>query len=209
MKLNKLFSVQKEYNDQVKKEHSLQNQNLLSQEILALQVKVGQSANEWRGFKFWSEDRAPRTEYICKVCEGSEEISRETAIGHPEDGYDVFEVDVNCPLCEDVEKDKNPLLEEYVDCLSFILSIGLYDPRYKRADITPRKMDSVLDQFIYIGNKIGDFACYRTRGNYQQLINYFLGLGRMLQFTDDQIEEAYLCKFDTKNHKSNAELKNI
>ncbi|GGJ48655.1 dUTP diphosphatase [Virgibacillus salexigens] len=165
MNLNKLFEIQKELDTKIVNEHNLQDQDLLPKKILALQVELGELANEWRGFKFWSKDQEPRNFWTPRLPEAD-----------------------------------SPLLEEYVDCLHFILSIGLHDQRFTRLKVTQRKMDSVVDQFLYLGNKVSDFACFRTRGNFQQIINYFFGLGELLGFTREQIEHAYLDK-NKVNHE--------
>src|SRR5690625_3584703 len=113
MNLEKLFEIQAELDKRIVEKHGLQNEDLLDKKILALQVELGELANEWRGFKFWSEDQEPN---ICDLPKGT----------------------CTCRDCEMYYCDKvhestveaknlyvNPLLEEYVDCLHFILSIGL------------------------------------------------------------------------------------
>src|SRR5690625_3278853 len=89
MNLAKLFEAQKELDERIVAEKGLEGQDLLDKKILALLVELGELAQNWRGFKFWSNDQEPRTE-----------------------------------LWDDRLRFHNPLLEEYVDCLHFILSIG-------------------------------------------------------------------------------------
>lgn len=200
MNLDKLMTIQADLDKHIEVKKGLQGQDLLDKKILALQVELGELANEWRGFKFWSNDQDPRTEYICGTCEGSEEISVETAVGSAEMGYDVYEVDVNCPVCEDVDDEKNPLLEEYVDCLHFILSIGLELKVDKEnldyeieGNINTHKYDNLTVQFIWLGNTISNIFPYGER-DYIMLLCEFISLGEMLGFTTEQIEQAYLDK---------------
>src|SRR5699024_1796882 len=118
MNLSKLFSIQEQLDKRIVEEHVLQGQDLLAEKILALQVELGELANEWRWFKFWSADKEPRTEVstgICLHCSGTGNEFYDDETMEWED----------CPYCEDGEIVKNPLLEEYVDCFHFILSIGL------------------------------------------------------------------------------------
>src|SRR5699024_523818 len=103
--LQKLSKIQKQLDYRIVKEHGLEGQDLLDKKILALQVELGELAQNWRGFKFWSEDQEPRTEFVCSLCEGSEEISVDKAFGSAEMGYDVCEIYVNCPVCEYVDYD--------------------------------------------------------------------------------------------------------
>src|SRR5690625_2546043 len=111
MNLSKLFKIQKQLDERIVKEKGLEGQDLLDKKILALQVELGELAQNWRGFKYWSNDQDPRIkdykQMRCKWCNGS-----------GDDGTGV------CPDCRssgDVYKEYNPLLEEYVDCLHFIL----------------------------------------------------------------------------------------
>src|SRR5579875_595315 len=111
MNLTKLFEIQRALDDRIVKEKGLAGKDLVPMKLLALQVELGELANEWRGFKFWSEDQEPRlSNPNCDLCEGSGVYEKVT------DMPDYPEV-LTC-VCA------SPLLEEYVDCLHFILSIG-------------------------------------------------------------------------------------
>lgn len=57
MNLTKLFETQKQLDDRIIEKHGLQDMDRLPYLVLALQVELGECANEWRGFKYWSEDR--------------------------------------------------------------------------------------------------------------------------------------------------------
>src|SRR5690606_1696390 len=107
MNLKHLFELQAKLDERIYAEHPVQEgENRLAKKILALQVELGELANCWRGFKYWSNDQEPRTKAIdfALWVKNGREVDEE---GKP----------TNCF--------KNPLLEEYVDCLHFILSIGL------------------------------------------------------------------------------------
>lgn len=60
MNLEKMFEMQKELDNRIIKEKGLEGRDLLPGLILALQVELAECANEWRGFKFWSNDQQPR-----------------------------------------------------------------------------------------------------------------------------------------------------
>lgn len=62
MNLTKLFEMQRELDERIIEQHGLQGEDLLPKKILALQVELGELAQEWRGFKFWSKDQQPRYE---------------------------------------------------------------------------------------------------------------------------------------------------
>lgn len=168
--LTELFEVQRKLDAEIEQKHPVQpGEDRLAKRILALQVELGECANEWRGFKFWSTDQEPRTE------------TRESIVGTDETGspYDSYEI-------------KNPLLEEYVDCLHFILSIGL-EIGESYFYIEPQMMTEkdITSQFSATLNyayllKEDDFC--------SELFTSFYQLGEMLGFTWQQIETAYMSK---------------
>ncbi|WP_121605535.1 dUTP diphosphatase [Virgibacillus sp. Bac332] len=181
MNLNKLFPIQKELDTRIEREKGLEGQDLLDKKILALQVELGELANEWRGFKFWSKDQEPRNNVPFNV-------------------YGLFEGQEE----PDIEY-KNLLLEEYVDCLHFILSIGLekeFENRVILDSVTDQE-SNINHQFNVLFDKVGDFYSYETIGNYVAIVALFLGLGEMLGFTWEQIEQAYLDK-NKVNHERQA-----
>jgi len=199
MNLSKLFKIQKQLDERIVKEKGLEGQDLLDKKILALQVELGELAQNWRGFKFWSEDQESRIkdykQIKCKWCNGS-----------GDDGTGV------CPDCKssgDVYKEYNPLLEEYVDCLHFILSIGL-ELDYQNVD--PYAMNTskdIVTEFnllfanvssIWLSSTTVTGIKHHIKEDYRKALSIFLALGELLGFTWEQIEQAYLKK-NKVNHK--------
>lgn len=191
MNLKNLFETQAALDEHIMQEHpELRWQDNLDWKLLALQVELGECANEWRGFKKWSKDQEPRTAFE-GICE--------------------------CPHCDGFcsnndDQPRNYVLEEYVDCLHFILTIGL------EIGCTPATCDETLtvpnsditNQFIYLmeepfkikqnlrfkdmhKNK-STLALNTAFSNYHRMLGIFKGLGEMLGFTWDQVEEAYYAK---------------
>src|SRR5699024_2680440 len=126
MNLQPLFETQKKLDKRIIKEKGLEGVDLLDKKILALQVELGELANEHRGFTFWSENQRPNVErwVECKKCDGTGDLNYEIVEGDAE-GTGGHEY-VDCDECDSsgTSHMTNPLLEEYVDCLHFILSIG-------------------------------------------------------------------------------------
>lgn len=199
MNWERLFKAQAELDKHIEQEKGLQGQDLLDKKILALQVELGELANEWRGFKFWKVDPQPRTkvEHLCPTCDAT--------------GYDRvgnhFDRDVPCMDCNGKGKlgESNPLLEEYVDCLHFILSIG-NDLEVYIVELNKHKEDNIISQFIEL-----NYQTYRVmqkngwlklqgRSEFSLLVDVFMGLGEMLGFTEQHIEDAYYAKNEI-NHK--------
>jgi dimeric dUTPase (all-alpha-NTP-PPase superfamily) len=139
--------------------------------ILALLVELGECANEHRGFKFWSQNQQPRTKQA------------------------------RAPYMDiDDAEFYNPLLEEYVDGLHFILELGieLRAEEYKINSLKTYK--DVVEQFQDIYIQIGFFTHeYRTgreciKQTYKTIFGLYLGLGEMFGFTWEEVEQAYFTK---------------
>lgn len=178
MKLNELFNMQKALDDHIKKEKGLEGQDLLDKKILALQVELGELAQNWRGFKFWSEDQRARgeDEYLeyRPIDQGGSHWVR-----------------------------KNPLLEEYVDCLHFILSIGKDLNMADDVIINFRGFKGLKSSNIV--RQINEIFYFVSRiqidkDDYYDAAMEFLDLGEMLGFTWEQIEQAYISKNEI-NHQ--------
>lgn len=172
MNLNKLFEIQAGLDYHIVKEKGLEGQGLLDKKILALQVELGELANEQRTWKFWSHDQRPRgqgtyLEYRPVDQGGNHWVT------------------------------KNPLLEEYVDCLHFILSIGL-DKKYTTGitvDLEEmRYEDTITKQFSEVFYYITELGSMQGYEEYLDLVESFAVLGDCLGFTWEQIEQAYLAK---------------
>ena len=195
MNLTKLFETQKALDERIVKEKGREGQDLFPEKILALLTELGELSNEWRGFKFWSEDREPRTERKvgCHVCRG--------------EGYFMMSVDnddeENCEYCAGtgLQEDSNPLLEEYVDCLHFILSIGL-ESRFEHLDFEAARNEylshridfkevSITRQFNNVFHFIVKFEEESLSDEFVSVVLSFIVLGEALGFTWNQIETAY------------------
>jgi dimeric dUTPase (all-alpha-NTP-PPase superfamily) len=168
MNLEKFFQTQKILRDRI----GYNEPDRYNKLILALLVELGECANEWRGFKFWSVNQLPHTSAVRVPC-----------------------------MMEEDKEYYNPLLEEYVDCLHFILEIGLeleedIDVIQDYIMSKPYYRQTVTEQFTCLFN----FASRPTSG-YLNLFNGFVGLGEMLGFTWEQIEQAYFAKNKINHHR--------
>jgi dimeric dUTPase (all-alpha-NTP-PPase superfamily) len=180
MKLIKLFEAQRKLDEHIEREHPRQDgEDRLAKKIFALLVELGELANEWRGFKYWSNNQEPRTRHV------------EPDIEH----FDKTR--------EARWKESNPLLEEYVDCLHFILSIGL-EIEVSDEDIEialeikeNQTSQNTFDQFVLVINWANSM---HDDNYYHELLASFIVLGEMLGFTWQQIEEAYFQK-NAINHR--------
>ncbi|QGU96644.1 hypothetical protein GOM49_17485 [Clostridium bovifaecis] len=94
---------------------------------------------------------------------------------------------------------KEKILEEYVDCLHFILSIGL-DKNYSDINVNCKNETTELTKkFLNLYIDINDFVVCSSRDNYKTLFEDFLCVGSDLGFTFKEIESAYYDK-NAVNH---------
>ncbi|MCR1994401.1 dUTP diphosphatase [Bacillus subtilis] len=183
MNLEKMFEKQKALDERIIKEKGLEGQDLLPNLILALQVELAECANEWRGFKHWSNDREPRTCVIDKKGQTAKEYY------------------------------KNPLLEEYVDCLHFILSIGnrlgwndtdTIDDVVVQHLISDKGFDTAKTFSCLLSIAYGFHFSNVEKRTYISLFTTFFELGNKLGFKWEQIEAAYMEK-NAVNHQRQQE----
>ncbi|OIK19432.1 dUTP diphosphatase [Bacillus amyloliquefaciens] len=227
MNLQKMFEMQKVLDDRIIKEKGLEGQDLLPNLILALQVELAECANEWRGFKHWSNNQKPRTKLSTTVGATPENASFFRCENHycgkylnKDDFKHLLDPDYEiCPVCNAAYvtafRDKNPLLEEYVDCLHFILSIGnrigfnndaTIQQIMRRAE--ERELETnigIVKAFSRLMSLVfGFYFWIENTGTYVRFFERFLNLGEMLGFTPEQIEAAYMDK-NAVNHQRQQE----
>lgn len=172
MNLEKLFETQKVLRERI----NYQGEDRFDKLVLALLVELGECANEWRGFKFWSKNQKPNTSKPVNTFYGARE------------GLTT-----------------NPLLEEYVDVLHFILEVGLeheFDEELPLA-IEEIKLKTIEEQFTHLMR--ADWEVYESGhgGYYHEGLESFISLGEMLGFTWEQVEQAYYDK-NKVNHERQA-----
>lgn len=195
LNLEKLLNMQKDLDTRIIKEHGLKGQDLYPNTVLALQVEIAELANEARFFKHWSHDQKPRT-------------SVSLPMKPPLRGMRIV----------------NRVLEEYVDCLHFYLSIAIQKGWQEALYLHPESLISIKKQ----GLEGGLTASFNAM-NYMLLKSYmevkpvekiekefgestqqfyfrtawflFISIGIVgFEFTLEQIEQAYFDK-NKVNHE--------
>lgn len=185
MNITRLFEMQKVLRDRI----GYKGEDRPEKLTLAFIVELGECANEWRGFKFWSVNQEPRT----------------IALRHP-------------AMMEEDKEYYNPLLEEYVDGLHFVLEHGLDLLEKEAIMILPTEIEpapipyrskTIVKQFKYVlmialslDNEVEN-EINLVDQLYSDLFEQYLTLGEMLGFTPEQIEQAYMDK-NQINHERQA-----
>lgn len=142
----KLFMMQEQLDRHIESEHGLRNEDLTNEKLLALEVEVGELANETRCFKFWS---------------------------------------IKPP------SEKAVILEEYVDGLHFILSLGLtfgYRPTEKELS---EQREGLVAEFLAAFDCITAFRRQSNADRYSELFFTYMALGEQLGFVEEDIHSAY------------------
>lgn len=201
MNLQKLFEMQAKLDADITAKHPVaEGENRLEKKVLALLVELGECANEWRGFKFWSNDQDPKNkvEVKCWACDGTGMMETDDSL-IPGEPYEETE----CGYCGGKKQYKNPLLEEYVDCLHFILSIGneleienivAIEQLLKFESYENRKIQFVLGKlYLEVSLMLDDTKSVAIE-YYPYAFQWFLELGWLLGMKWEQIEQAYYDK---------------
>ncbi|NNU77992.1 dUTP diphosphatase [Clostridium estertheticum] len=89
---------------------------------------------------------------------------------------------------------KDIVLEEYIDCLHFILSLGL-EKNFQAINLNMKDITCDLStQFLNLYITISNFTTTSSLDNYLSIFNDFLSLGQSLGFSEEDIENGYFYK---------------
>ncbi|CAM3947425.1 dUTP diphosphatase [Mesobacillus thioparans] len=88
------------------------------------------------------------------------------------------------------------ILEEFVDGVHFILSLGIECGFEDLTEIPQSKSDELdaTNQFLAIYEHVQKFRTSRNKEDYMQLFQSYLKLAELLGLTENQIEQAYIQK---------------
>lgn len=93
------------------------------------------------------------------------------------------------------------ILEEYVDGVHFILSIGLELNAEAMVDLSElNNSKTLVEQFNKMYESITSFKLDPSISAYNHMFQEYLYLGNLLGFSSDQVEAAY-CKKNEVNHQ--------
>lgn len=200
MNISDLFQMQKALDEKIVQEKGLEGQDFTTEKVLALIVELGECANEFRMFKFWSTDQEPRTE-VHKLKKEYKHLHITQTGAYEYQLRDEFGNVVESDVTDYHHDITNPLLEEYVDVVHFAISLAIQFRVEADAIKTLKKTRAATQQFIHCsaiasglqrnhfyeyGNNTGEIA--------KKLLEEVLHLGELLEFTEDEIEAAYFSK---------------
>jgi dimeric dUTPase (all-alpha-NTP-PPase superfamily) len=90
---------------------------------------------------------------------------------------------------------KEVILEEFVDGIHFILSLGL-EIGIQQFDLgeTNYANEDVSKQFLEVFKSANHFSEERSVGHFQQLFRHYVYLGELLGFSHEEVFDAYVKK---------------
>ncbi|TFE00962.1 dUTP diphosphatase [Jeotgalibacillus salarius] len=90
--------------------------------------------------------------------------------------------------------EKSIILEEYVDGIHFLLSIGL-ETNYRFAGVEPDQNDTSLTElFLQFNRSISEFEKVQSEDHYIHMWNVYLSIGNNLNFSANDTIKAYKLK---------------
>ncbi|MED3725569.1 dUTP diphosphatase [Priestia filamentosa] len=91
--------------------------------------------------------------------------------------------------------EREVILEEYVDGIHFILSLGLEINIDQEKDFKKEENDNnINEQFLYAYQTISAFQVNQEEQHYEAMFSSYLQLGYLLGFSAEDIKRAYLEK---------------
>ena len=100
---------------------------------------------------------------------------------------------------------RDVILEEYVDGVHFILSIGLELKMQDQVTLDPKdEYRDLVEQFQLVFASIIEFRKQLNLENYHNIFNEYIILGKLLGFSSDDIEKAYKLKNEVNHKRQNS-----
>jgi dimeric dUTPase (all-alpha-NTP-PPase superfamily) len=87
------------------------------------------------------------------------------------------------------------ILEEFVDGVHFILSLGI-ECEFEKNELAfeNTSSESLIEQFLTVYAAVNEFRVYQTFGNFKRLFSEYISLANLLGFNSFEIEQAYIQK---------------
>lgn len=181
MNLEKMLAAQKKLDERIVKEKGLEGKDLVANTYVALDVELGEMANEARWFKHWSNDQEPRKESLLEEYVDALHFFLSIAIQR---GWE----DILLKIKEDNAKESN--LEKTLD-KSFCFIGIIHHLSQSYVEYSEVDDDSEGFSFAILGNSLVS----EERFDFYVAWKNFLDLGvHGFGFTLDQIEQAYFAK---------------
>lgn len=169
--LKMLFELQEKLDERINKEKGI-TEDTSNLTVIAFKVEFAEFLNEHKFFKFWKTDKTPNM--VAVVSE-----VYETNFIHGRKHRFIAEY-------------KYPLLEEYVDGIHFLLSLGM-KRKYHKYSHAFDALDIETNSLEYLAMEIFNNPL-DSAGKWIQCMSDYFYFGHLVGITAKDIEEAYLKK---------------
>ena len=99
--------------------------------------------------------------------------------------------------------EKHVILEEYVDGIHFLLSLGNEIGQQYKSRPLPAGKISMTKQFNHVFERCAEFYRHPEETHYKDMMESYLQLGELLGFTDTDIKKAYHEKNEVNYDRQN------
>ncbi|MGG0720230.1 dUTP diphosphatase [Robertmurraya massiliosenegalensis] len=101
---------------------------------------------------------------------------------------------------------RSVILEEFVDGIHFIVSLGIECGFKEIEEISAHKLNehNLTEQFLKVYESVHMFRATKTLAAYKEMFEHYLWLAALLGFSDSEIKEAYISKNEV-NYKRQQE----
>lgn len=101
--------------------------------------------------------------------------------------------------------EKHVILEEFVDCLHFMISIGNHHDFYEKyknteIEIADTMKGDLTDLLTKLFESITTFRIEQSRESYLVIWDYYMSIAKKLNFSVEDIKQAYMDK-NKENHE--------
>lgn len=90
---------------------------------------------------------------------------------------------------------KEKILEEFVDGIHFILSLGIECSfEANQLKFSNSQSESLTEQFLTVFDSVNKFRAAQSFGNFEMLFSEYISLATLLGYSSQEIEQAYIQK---------------
>lgn len=186
MGIGELFKVQEKLDNNLKAVKELEGKDLKEDKITSALAGLYKCVNEDGYYKYWEEHNVPNTSEICLKCQGSGVLGYDTMGG--------IVTAQECGMCYGDGIFSNPILREYVQLLSFTVSVAndlkIENYRYTDKDFFQEE-DTVRGMVISITELLTLILRVPTIVNMCDILDRVVRLGYLLGLEEEEVIQEY------------------
>lgn len=154
MNLTKLFEMQKVLKDHI----GYKENDKFEKMLLALIVEVGETANDWRGFKYWSQDKERKPSLLEEYVDGLHFILEHGLDGVQDEDYVMDYTDEHIKKAIESHKEKN-ITKQFLEIILAAATLS-YD-----------RCQDYYDALLYYYLALGEMLGFTTNEVFEAYMN--------------------------------------